>query len=148
LAGSGGRMTAAHAQGSTELHPEVLSAVRRTVRRLLEENPEYQRAAPALRNGLASNMVKISKRAAEMLAEEMRLTGQVARRRARLATAQSAGDQLGLQAARNAGTTVKALKDAIDFPQFVTSLITGVFQAITHSSVSQLEALGDLLDNV
>jgi hypothetical protein len=131
-----------------ELRPEVLAAVRRTVRSLLEENPEYQRAPPELRQGLASNMVKVSKRAAELVAEEMRLTEQLRRRRQPVARAQSAGDQLGLQAARSSGATVKELKDAIDFPNFVTSLISGVFQAITHSTLSQLESLGDLLDNV
>jgi hypothetical protein len=140
----------------TELTPEVMAAIRHSVRGLLEENSHFQAASPELRKSIATNLVKISKRGAELLAEEQRLNAELAkrvpperrRRSAALVQAQGAGEQLGLQAARNAGATITALKDAINFPQFVTSLISGVFQAVTHSTLSQLEALGDLLDNV
>ena len=43
---------------------------------------------------------------------------------------------------------LRATKDAIDFPGFVTSLITGVFQAMTTSTIQQLQAVADLLDAV
>ena len=65
-----------------------------------------------------------------------------------MATAQSAGDQLGMQSTRAAAGALEALKTAIDFPTFVTSLINGVFQAVTSSSITQLTGLSDLLDNV
>src|SRR5262245_56682581 len=55
---------------------------------------------------------------------------------------------MGMAAARAAGGTIQALKTAIDFPGFVTSLINGVFGAITSSAITQLTQLSDLLDNV
>jgi hypothetical protein len=136
------------------LHDEVLAAIRQTVRELLESNPAYDDVGPELRRRLAQALVTISARGAGLLAEERELDAEIARRApARgpgqaLAAAQSAGDQLGLQAARNAGATIEGLKKAIDFPQFVQSLISGVFEAITRSNMHQLEALGDLLDSI
>ena len=46
------------------------------------------------------------------------------------------------------GGAAKALLNAIDFPQFVASLIQGTFQAIVDSSIQQMEAYAQLLKNV
>jgi hypothetical protein len=43
---------------------------------------------------------------------------------------------------------VQALREAIDFPTFVTSLIQGIFESIMMSNIHQMERLSDLLDNV
>ena len=49
-----------------------------------------------------------------------------------------------------AGGEVKPdnLFDAIDFPDFVSSLIQGVFQSLVDASIKQLEAYQDLLNSV
>ncbi len=143
---------------------QVLDAVRGSVRALLEQAPGFVEADPELRRAVAQKMVRVAMLGADLLADELVLSEEIdaaevappaAREapRARagdvpLAAAQAAGDQLGLESARAAGGTITALKQAIDFPTFVTSLINGVFQAITSSSVSQLSSLSDLLDNV
>jgi hypothetical protein len=53
-----------------------------------------------------------------------------------------------MQATNAAAGTLKATQEALAFPQYVQSLITGVFQAITSSGLQQLESLADLLENV
>jgi hypothetical protein len=137
--------------------PDVLTHVRRTVRGMLEGSPVYAESDPAKRRELAEKMVGVSMMAARLLAEDRRLTEDVARRSrgggtrrapAALATAQSAGDQLGMQAVKATAGTITAVRDSIDFPTYVQSLITGVFQAILSSTTQQVGALGELLDNV
>jgi hypothetical protein len=46
------------------------------------------------------------------------------------------------------GDVAKATLNAIDFPQFVSSLIQGTFQAIVDSHIQQMEAYANLLRNV
>jgi hypothetical protein len=132
---------------------ELLPHVRRVVRGLLEGSPVYAAAEPARRRQLAGKLVDVSMMAARLLAEDERLTDAAGRRardepRPALATAQAAGDQLGMQAVKAAAGTFASVRDTIDFPTYVQSLITGVFQAILSSTTQQVGALGELLDNV
>ncbi|MEM7307056.1 MAG: hypothetical protein AAF682_10325, partial [Planctomycetota bacterium] len=135
---------------------ETMAVVRRAVRGVLEETPAYRNADPELQRSLAHRMVEVSMLAADLLTEDVRLSqksAELARsktgaREPPVAGALAAGDHLGLQATREAGATIEAIREAIDFPTFVTNLITGVFQSITRSSVEQLTGLGDLLTNV
>jgi hypothetical protein len=46
------------------------------------------------------------------------------------------------------GDVTRATLNAIDFPQFVSSLIQGTFQAIVESHIQQMEAYATLLKNV
>jgi hypothetical protein len=129
---------------------EALAAVRRTVRTMLESTPGYSSATPERRRALAKSMVNVSMMAANLLAEDRELTAR-ARERARprpLSTALSAGEHLGKQGVESVGDLMARTRDNIDFPTYVTSLITGVFQAILSSSTQQIGELGDLLDNV
>jgi hypothetical protein len=132
-------------------HPELLAEVRRRVRDLLQQSDGWGASDPQDRRRVAKRMVDVGMIAAGLLAEDKRITDEVersARARRGLAQAQAAGDQLGMQATRSAADTLEAVKDAIDFPTYVGSLITGVFQAILTSSVTQVGALGEMLDNV
>lgn len=124
----------------------TLATVRKTVRSLLERSPAFADAAPDEQRAIARSMVDVSMMAARLVAEDERLTGEIAKRP--VATAQAAGDQLGLQATRAASDTFARVRDSIDFPTYVTSLISGVFQAILSSSTHQIGSLGELLDNV
>lgn len=132
---------------SEAMHEEALSVVRSTVRKLLEKSPAYARVGPQQRRAVAQRMVDVSMIAAKLIQEDLRLTGEIEARKP-IATAQSAGDQLGMQATRAASDTFARVRDSIDFPTYVTSLISGVFQAILSSSTHQIGTLGDLLDNV
>src|SRR5262245_13721487 len=133
----------------------VLRAVRRSVRGVLEQTPAYAEATAAKRRELAHNMVTVAMMGADLVTDEAVQTSRAAaasRPRA-FATAQEIpghmpGHQPPAQApppppgpaqhdfgesARNAGRTFQDLRQAIDFPTYVQSLITGVFQAITGS---------------
>ncbi len=137
--------------------PATRDAVRRAVRSVVEQTPALE-AQPALRRRIAERMVDVSLAAASLLEEDARLTDELhaqaqsapsrPSQRRPLASAQNAGSQLGGQAVNNAAGTVRNLKEAIDFPTYVTSLITGVFQAITRSNMAQLESFAELLDGV
>ncbi|HEU4561512.1 MAG TPA: hypothetical protein VFS20_26900 [Longimicrobium sp.] len=70
------------------------------------------------------------------------------KRRGTLAAGQAAGDIHRRTAVNSAAGVLRATKDAIDFPGFVTSLISGVFGAMTTSTIQQLQAYADLLGAV
>ena len=142
---------------------EILSTVRHAVRRVIEDTPVLQ-GRPDLGRQIARKMVGVSMAAAELLAEEKRLSEQIAARaggesrgaaatsRASspmvLAEAQTASQLHGQSAVNNAANVLRATRDAIDFPGFVTSLINGVFQSIQNSSIQQLQAFSDLMGAV
>jgi hypothetical protein len=121
----------------------VVRAVRRTVRALLEQSPGFAMAAPALRRDVANKLVGVAMMSADLLADEARMTPP-----APVAVAAAAPPADFGESARRAGKTFQDLRRSIDFPSYVTSLISGVFQAITGSNLSQISALSDLLDNV
>lgn len=138
--------------------PATLDVVRHAVRALVDDTPEL-RQHPQLRRRIATNMVGVSLAAADLLDAERRLTHEIRgrsrsngarprNRRAPLASAQAAGDIHRRTAVNSAAGVLQATKDAIDFPGFVTSLITGVFQAMTTSTLQQLEAYASLLEAV
>jgi hypothetical protein len=65
-----------------------------------------------------------------------------------MAAGQAAGDIHRRTAVNSAAGVLRATREAIDFPGFVTSLISGVFQAMTTSTIQQLQAYADLLGAV
>lgn len=136
--------------GATTAPPspsEVEEPVRAAVRALLRRTPAYATAPEQLRTAVADRMVRAALMAADLILEERRLTQQ-AERRPPLAAAQAAGDRFDAKSGRAAADVLKATRDAIDFPNFVTSLINGVFQAITGSTLHQLERFADLMEHV
>lgn len=153
------------ADPARELAPELVDMVRRSVREVLEQSPAYLDSTPSKRKELASKLVRVGLAGAKLLQDEHRETERIAAASqptaqpdstlvfsqsvpAPLATAQSAGEQTNFDAARKAGDTFRAVREAIDFPSYVSSLISGVFQAITQSSIKQVEGLINLLDHV
>lgn len=54
----------------------------------------------------------------------------------------------GPTATGRVGEVTRATLNAINFPEFVSSLITGTYQAITDASIQQMEAYAELLKNV
>jgi hypothetical protein len=65
-----------------------------------------------------------------------------------MAAGLAAGDIHRRTAVSSAAGVLRSTRDAIDFPGFVTSLISGVFQAMTTSTIQQLQAYADLLGAV
>lgn len=58
------------------------------------------------------------------------------------------GSGFKAQAAREGAEVAGVLLQKINFPVFVASLIEGVFHAIVHSSIEQMEAYGKLVSSV
>uniref|UniRef100_UPI0010F9FE6E hypothetical protein n=1 Tax=Ramlibacter sp. 2FC TaxID=2502188 RepID=UPI0010F9FE6E len=56
--------------------------------------------------------------------------------------------QSGAVAAREGADAFTEMIQKVDFPQFVAGLIDGVFNAIVHSSIQQMEAYAELVRNV
>jgi hypothetical protein len=130
---------------------DILATVRQAVRSVVEQTPQL-RTQPALARSVAEKMVGVSMAAAELLAEEQRLTddlcGRTPSSSAPVAQGLAAGDIHQQTAVRSAAGVLRGTRDAIDFPGFVTSLITGVFQSIQTSNIQQLQAFADLLEAV
>ena len=134
---------------------ETERAVRAHVAELLATSDAYHQAPESVRAGLEHHLIDVSMLAADQLADELCLTARInggarpptARAYGPYAQAQSAVAP-SMAATAAAGDTIRSIKDAIDFPTYVTSLITGVFQAITTSNIQQLEGIADLLENV
>ena len=131
--------------------PQVLAAERRAVRGVVQRAPELA-DRPELRRKLAERMVRVSLAAADLIDQDNRLTRDIAGRSpvgARpLAASLAAGDFNRQQAVSSAAGVLRGTRDAIDFPGFVTSLVTGVFQPMTTSTIQQLQAYADLLEAV
>jgi hypothetical protein len=56
--------------------------------------------------------------------------------------------QSGAVAAQQGSAALTDMVQKVDFPQFVAGLIDGVFNAIVHSSIQQMEAYAELVKNV
>jgi len=144
-------VSAAVERALAQLPPEVLDEVRRSVHGVLSRAPVYAAASPEKKRELAKGLVDLGVVAAGLMNAERKSREKLrnrSRRSARVARAQSAGDQLGMQATRAAAGTLTGLRDALDFPTYVGSLITGVFQAILNSSTTQIGSLSELVDGV
>lgn len=122
---------------------ERLRLARRSVRRVLEATPAFPQAPPEVRRDLAQKMVTVAMMGTDLAAAEQTQRAKAVERFPALTAAQEFGD-----ATRAAGRTFREIREAIDFPTYVQQLISGVFQAITQSNISQLTAIGDMLDAV
>ena len=139
--------------------PEIVAAVRTCVRGLLEQNEAFATADPDTRKAVAQKMVKVALAGADLAAQDVELSQAIAEsnalrpptralrsatrdpRSAPVATAQSAGDQMGMNAARAAGGTIQALKTAIDFPGSDLAH-HGVFRGHHSSAITQRPSCG------
>ncbi|HUQ04035.1 MAG TPA: hypothetical protein VM261_16165 [Kofleriaceae bacterium] len=122
---------------------ERLKVVRRSVRGVLDSTPAFAQAAPDVKRDLAKKMVTVAMMGTDLAAEEEIQKAKAVERFPAMTAAQEFGD-----ATRAAGRTFREIREAIDFPTYVQQLISGVFQAITQSNISQLTAIGDMLDAV
>jgi hypothetical protein len=132
---------AAPSPGAPPGRSTLFAEVRRTVRGLLEESPGFAQAPPDLRRDVAHKLVGVGMMAADLLAADAPAADAPA-------DPPPLAQAAAFEAVNNAGKTIQDLRKALDFPTYVTSLISGVFQAITTSNINQITALSDMLDNI
>ncbi|MDD9932737.1 MAG: hypothetical protein OXT09_04000 [Myxococcales bacterium] len=136
-----------------------LEQVRQEVRQLLQQSEAFQGLGPEDKRSFAHNMVKVG----DFLSQDpgfLDASATPARARAlaegeedpvegvkrRLAEApQQVGKDFRAGAVREGTEAFRQLVRAVDFPDFVSSLIQGVFRSIVDASIQQMEAYGELL---
>jgi hypothetical protein len=147
--------------------PATIELVRSQVDALLTASPSYHALDRRDQQRLRSNLVKIASYSAELIRDDWyqsRRLGQTPMLRRKevvegplasegaaangLASAQAAADDFRPAAANQIGRVTRETLNAVAFPTFVADLIHGTFNAITQSSVQQIEAYVRLLDNV
>ncbi|WP_211371923.1 hypothetical protein [Marilutibacter maris] len=131
---------------------ETTDAVRRKVRQMLEQAQSFQDLAPDKREALAKGLVQIGSYLAEPDGIRLKPHQQSPQVRA-LAGDDSeplpASDQPEFGTALKTGVQqAGALMQAVNFPEFVTGLIDGVFNSIVTSSIQQMEAYAKLVADV
>jgi hypothetical protein len=145
----------------------TLNLVKSQVDALLAASPSYHALARSDQDRLRSNLVKIAAYSAELIRDDWyqsQRLGQTPMLRRRevlegplkigrtetngLAGAQAAADDFRPAAASQIGRITRETLNAVAFPTFVADLIHSTFNAITQSSIQQIEAYVRLLDNV
>jgi hypothetical protein len=133
--------------------------VRAAVQEILRKNPRYLQADAKTRSDIASKMIDLGMLAAGLASLERDASSRtpgapvtaldMETPRPPPPPSVGPGGEPPIESAAVGGArAVQALRDAIDFPTFVTSLIQGIFESIMMSNIHQMERLSDLLDNV
>ncbi len=150
----GGRRVAAPPPVSRETH----EAARKSVRDLLERSRSFNELAPEKREALAQGLVQIGSYLAEpdgIQLKSKHMSPQV-KALAGADTSQFAGrgqntsedGKFTAQGAREGAAVAGALLQAVNFPDFCSGLINGVFHSIVKSSIEQMEAYAKLVADV
>ena len=146
------------------LDTEQRDEVRRRVRELLERTPSYASLPEPERRAMAQNLVRV----VSYLADDRAGQAEPGAPRGRppLAVAQAdttpmtpveraiesrpgfTGQEFQAGAAREGAEVFRQLVSAVDFPQFVSGLIDGVFNSIVDASIRQMEAYSKMLEAV
>jgi hypothetical protein len=144
----------------SRLHPDQQSVVRKNVRELLERSEAFRELGPEQQRLTAKALVDtvafladpttgkgaLEEALAEAQAESKTGAEKV---QARLAKKPEAVQKdFKAAAGREAASIYKDAVNAIDFPDFVSGLIDGVFNSIVTASIRQMEAYGKLLEQV
>lgn len=135
---------------------ETTEAARRGVRELLERSDAFRALDETKRRELANGLVQIATQLVapggvhvppQQMSAPVRSLAETGVQR----TAGNNTDEDGkftAQSAREGAAVAGALLDAVDFPQFVSGLIDGVFHSIVTSSIQQMEAYAKLVADV
>lgn len=143
--------------------PAVEHLVATQVQALLERSPAYYAITDDQRSTMKHDLTKIAAYSAALLHDgfgQAERLGQTPVLRERTVIerpapgnqplARAAADQSAFapRAVDRVAEVTRDTLDAIDFPNFVSDLISGTFEAIVTSSIKQMEAYGELLANV
>jgi hypothetical protein len=147
--------------GLPDQDPETVGLVRRAVRDLLSKSEAFRALPPEQQREIAYHTVQLGSYLAQPegirgntlpnapdagpLAQPMADTVTVSRERRKGTNKEG---QFTAQAASEGARVAGALLQAVNFPQFVSGLITGVFHSIVTSSIEQMEAYGRLVADV
>ena len=118
---------------------------------MLCEAPAYRELDPASRQSLEHHMVKVAGYAAECLRDDWIQSERLGQQPVLVTppvTAMSAADEFAPAAADQVARVTQATLQALSFPEFVADLINGSFNAIVSSSIRQMEAYTQLLEDV
>jgi hypothetical protein len=124
------------------------------VHALLSATPSYHQLSDADRQRLEGSMMKVAAYAAECVRDDWLQTERLGQhplvryRESRTAPLVRAQESFRPSATSQVGRITQDTLRAIAFPTFVADLIKGTFEAITNSSIQQLEAYTRLLENV
>ncbi len=141
-----------------ELKNKTRDEIRVHVRDMLSATPSYNALPVSQRRQVAGDMVRVLSfltnptawqgRSAPVtaLAESKDATEQLKKRLAEKPG--QVGSEFVAGANKAGAQTFERLVDAVDFPEFVGSLIEGVFTSIVNSSIKQMEAFGKYLSDV
>ncbi len=149
--------TAANAARAAGVSPETLNAARSAVQSLLQSSDAYGQLDERKRRDLANGLVTIATQLVEPGGVRVPATGMKAGVRAlaeegvRRTGAGNNTDEDGkfsAQGAREGAAVAGALLQAVNFPEFVSGLIDGVFHSIVTSSIQQMEAYAKLVADV
>jgi hypothetical protein len=147
----------------SNLTPQQLDVVRRQVQGLLGRTQSFQELEAPAREKLANDMVQVLSFLADPTAGEggeapaganpelLQLVEAQAGKTGSVSNQPSdktAGDLLNPAAAKQAGQSFQELTSAVDFPEFVSGLVEGVFTSIVDSSIRQMQEYGKLLEAV
>ena len=132
---------------------ETTDTVRRKVRQMLEQAESFRELAPDKREALAKGLVQIGSYLAEP--DGIRLKPGQQAPQVRALAGEESGEPLPMTDQPEFGTALRtgveqagALMEAVNFPQFVSGLIDGVFHSIVTSSIQQMEAYAKLVADV
>jgi hypothetical protein len=154
------------ANGGAQPNSDAVDLVRREVRNLLTQSQAFQSLPLEKQREIAKQTVEV----ASYLAAPEGIPGNKLQASAQSQAAPGSGDpySFGLanngvarrmssglaegkfvaQGAREGAAVAGALLQAVNFPEFVSGLIKGVFHAIVQSSIEQMEAYGKLVADV
>lgn len=152
-----------NAQTLAALENAPLSEIRRHVRGTLERTGSFRELPATDRRKVAHDLVRVlsyltdpyggqPELAEAQAAPAARPTArgldavEVARRNA--ANLDHSSKQFNPAANKTLTDTTKNLVQAVDFPQFVSSLIDGVFTSIVNTTIKQMQEFGKFLDGV
>ncbi|TQV86029.1 hypothetical protein FLL46_18775 [Aliikangiella coralliicola] len=135
---------------------ENVDSTRTAVRDLLQKSAAYNELDEVKRRALANDLVQIGTYLAEpdgvridpsKQSDSVRALAEEGVRSRR--TQQQQGDgEFVAQSAREGAAVAGALLEAVNFPEFVSGLIDGVFHSIVTSSIEQMEAYAKLVADV
>ena len=134
--------------------PATVALVESQVQALLSATPAFHALQASDREALTRNMVKVAAYAAELVrddwmqSERLRQHPLVRTRQTLEGPLVRAQESFNPAATAQVGRVTQETLKAIAFPTFVADLIKGTFEAITNSSLKQMEAYMRLLENV
>lgn len=143
--------------------PVPNDVVRHEVKRLLEDSPAFNAMSPAAKAEIARNTALVADYLvrpegmdvrprgpqAKALADPDDHSGSEANWQERKDAVDAIGkDKFKANAAREGAQVAGMLLKEVQFPTFVASLISGVFQSITHSSIEQMDAYQKMIASV